>query len=91
MAGISSLGVGSGIDIRNIVDQLVAAEQKPVQTRLDRRETTLQAELSSYGVLKAALSEFKTAVSNLSDADAFRAARGTSGNPDAIEVIGDDQ
>ncbi|MEQ8861295.1 MAG: flagellar filament capping protein FliD [Pseudomonadales bacterium] len=88
MAGISSLGVGSGIDIRNIVDQLVAAERAPVQSRLDSKETTLQAELSSFGILKSALSAFSDAVSNLSEASAFRAARGTSGDPEAIEVAG---
>lgn len=91
MAGISSMGVGSGIDIRNIVDQLVAAERAPVQSRLDRKETRLQAEMSSYGTLKAALSEFQTAVGKLSDASTFRSAKGTSGNPEAIEVIGKDQ
>jgi flagellar hook-associated protein 2 len=91
MAGISSLGVGSGIDIRNIVDQLIAAERAPVQNRLDRKETTLQAEMSSYGTLKSALSEFQTAVGKLSDAGSFRSAKGVSGNPEAIEVIGNDQ
>jgi len=91
MQGVSSLGVGSGIDIRNIVDQLVAAERAPVQSRLDRRETTLQAELSSFGTLKSALSEFRTAVSGLADAGSFRDARGTSGNAEAIEVAGNDR
>lgn len=88
MAGISSLGVGSGIDIRSLVDQLVAAERAPVQTRLDRRETTLQAELSSFGLLKSALSDFSGAVKALSDASAFRSATATSDDADVVEVGG---
>ncbi len=91
MAGISSLGVGSGIDIRNIVDQLVAAERAPVETRLARRETTLQAELSSFGTLKSALSTFSDAVGKLTDASVFHRARATSADPEAIEVAGADE
>lgn len=88
MAGISSLGVGSGIDIRALVDQLVEAEQTPVKSRLDRRETTLQAELSSFGVLKSALSEFSAAVDSLSEASAFRSALTSSSNEEVIALEG---
>lgn len=88
MAGISSLGVGSGIDIRSLVDQLVAAEETPVKTRLDQRETTLQAELSSFGVLKSALSEFSSAVDALSDASAFRSASTSTSDEMLISVEG---
>lgn len=88
MAGISSLGVGSGIDIRSLVDQLVAAEQAPVKNRLDRQETTLQAKLSAFGTLKASMSALQTAIEKLADASSFRAAKGTSSNADAIAVAG---
>jgi flagellar hook-associated protein 2 len=86
MAGISSLGIGSGIDVKSLVDQLVAAERKPVQNRLDRKEARYQAELSAFGALKGALSEFQTKVESLSDADAFRVMTATSGNSDAVAV-----
>ncbi|HEX7036412.1 MAG TPA: flagellar filament capping protein FliD [Pseudomonadales bacterium] len=88
MAGISSLGVGSGIDIRSLVDQLVAAEEAPAKNRLDRQETTLQAKLSAFGTLKAAMSALQTVIEKLSSASSFRAAKGTSGNSEAIEVTG---
>lgn len=90
MAGISSMGVGSGIDIRNIVDQLLAAERAPTQKRLDRKEATYQAELSAFGSVKSSLAAFKTAVEKLTDASSFRAAKGISGNSEAIEVTGAD-
>ena len=43
MSTITALGVGSGLDIADIVRQLVAAERSPVQTRLDSQEKTLEA------------------------------------------------
>lgn len=86
MASISSLGIGSGLDIRNLVDQLVSAERQPVENRLDRRETRIQAELSAFGSLKSALGEFRSRADALSGADAFRSMRADSGNTDAVSV-----
>lgn len=86
MAGISSLGVGSGIDIRSLVDQLVAAERQPVQSRLDRREVQYQSQLSAFGALKSALSEFRTSADGLSDASDFRSMKASSGNADAVSI-----
>ncbi len=50
MAGITSTGLGSGLDIRGMVDGLVAAERQPQVFQLDRKETDLQAKLSSYPI-----------------------------------------
>jgi len=89
MSSISSLGVGSGIDVRGLVDQLVAAERQPVESRLNRKEARLEAELSAFGTLKSALSGFSDAVQGLSDADSFRNASASSSS-EAIEVAGSD-
>jgi flagellar hook-associated protein 2 len=86
MAGISSLGVGSGIDIRSLVDQLVAAERQPVASRLNRREAQYQAQLSAFGALKSALNEFRSSADGLSDASAFRVMEASSSNSDAVAV-----
>lgn len=86
MASISSLGIGSGLDIRNLVDQLVTAERQPVENRLDRRETRIQAELSAFGALKSALGEFRSRADALSGADAFRSMQANSGNSSAVSV-----
>lgn len=86
MAGISSLGIGSGIDIRSLVDQLVAAERQPVASRLDRREAQYQAQLSAFGALKSALNDFRTSAEGLSDASDFRVMQASSSNEDAITV-----
>lgn len=86
MAGMSSLGMGSGLDIRSIVDQLVAAERAPMQGRLDRKEVGLQSRLSAYGALKGALSKFRDTVGDLTDISTFQAMKATSSDEDAVAV-----
>ena len=68
---ISSPGIGSGIDIKNLVPDLVAAEREPKLNRLAQKEASLQAELSAVGLLKSALSEFQGKFSGLKDAATF--------------------
>ncbi|NVK30069.1 MAG: flagellar filament capping protein FliD [Gammaproteobacteria bacterium] len=70
---ISSLGAGSGIDTQSLVSQLVAAERAPTEQRLDTRETKLDAQISAYGTLKSALSEFQGILSPLGNRDTFDA------------------
>lgn len=68
---ISTLGAGSGLDLQNLVSQLVAAEGQPTTARLGRRETEYQANLSGLGQLSSALSQFRGAVAGLKDAASF--------------------
>lgn len=55
MAGLSSPGLGSGLDVNSIVTQLMALEQRPV-TALNTKEASYQAKLTAYGSLKGVLS-----------------------------------
>lgn len=82
MPAITSLGVGSGLDIGGLVDQLVAAEVQPASSRLDRREATLQAELSAFGTLKSALAGVQDQLKGLSTIGAARTT--SSSNTDLI-------
>ncbi len=72
MATISSAGVGSGLDVANLVDQLVAAEGDPVRTRLDRKEADLQEGLTSMASFRGVLTEFKSSLDNLRSAEQLR-------------------
>ncbi|MFV2059492.1 MAG: flagellar filament capping protein FliD, partial [Gammaproteobacteria bacterium] len=72
MATISSAGVGSGLDVRGLVDQLVAAEGNPVRTRLDRKEAALQQGLTSLASFRGALGEFKSSLENLRSSEQLR-------------------
>jgi len=84
MAGITSTGLGSGLDIRGIVDKLVAAERKPQVFQLDRKESDLQAKLSSYGVFKSALSDFRSSLAGLRQSSQFGVLQATSSNSDVL-------
>ncbi len=70
MASISSLGVGSGLDLSSILDSLTAA-QKATLTPISNQQSSFTAKLSAYGTLKSALTTFQTANTALSKADLF--------------------
>lgn len=70
MASISSLGVGSGLDLSSILDSLTAA-QKATLTPISNQQSSFTAKLSAYGTLKSALTTFQTANTALSKAELF--------------------
>ena len=43
---ITASGIGSGLDVKSLVDQLVAAERQPVATRLAAQEARATAQLT---------------------------------------------
>ncbi len=63
--GISSLGVGSGLDLEGLVSQLLEAERAPKAARLDAQDERIESEISSLGQIKSKLSDFKDAVDDL--------------------------
>ncbi|EOB2320728.1 flagellar cap protein FliD N-terminal domain-containing protein, partial [Escherichia coli] len=77
MASISSLGVGSGLDLSSILDSLTAA-QKATLTPISNQQSSFTAKLSAYGTLKSALTTFQTANTALSKADLFSATSSTT-------------
>jgi len=85
MAGISSLGIGSGVLSSDLVDQLVAAERKPVEDRLTLETQKNEALLSAYGKLRSAVTELRLPMRQLSAADNLTAYSATSSN-DSVEV-----
>lgn len=77
MASISSLGVGSGLDLSSILDSLTAA-QKATLTPISNQQSSFTAKLSAYGTLKSALTTFQTANTALSKAELFSATSSTT-------------
>ena len=87
MAGISSLGIGSGVLSSDLVDQLVAAERKPTETRLTRETQQTEALLSAYGKLRSAVTELRLPMRQLSAPDNLKAFSASSSNEDiAVSV-----
>ncbi len=90
MPTITSTNSGSGLDVRNLVDQLVAAEGGPVTSRLDRKEVTIQEGLTAIGTFKGALIDFQSSLSPLRNADAFKSINAISSNEDKFTVSAED-
>ena len=74
---ISSLGVGSGLDLSSIVSNLVSAEAVPTEDRLFRQEKDVTTELSAFGALRSSLSLFQGSLSNLQSSTVFDAKKFT--------------
>ena len=77
MASISSLGIGSGLDLASILDSLQASE-KAALTPISTQQSSYTAKLSAYGTLKSALTTFQTANTTLNNADLFSSTKTTS-------------
>lgn len=76
---MSSPGIGSGLDVKSIVSQLMTVEQQPL-TRLSQKEASYQTKLTAYGSLKGALGSFQSAMQSLSSASSFQTLTASSGN-----------
>lgn len=66
MASISSLGIGSGLDLNGLLDQLQEAERGKLEP-IERQLETQQTKISAYGQLQSAMSQFQTAAAALND------------------------
>ncbi|MBD9534362.1 flagellar filament capping protein FliD [Stenotrophomonas sp. STM01] len=62
MASSSLAAVGSGLDIPTLVAQLVAAERKPAETRINNQGTKATTQLSALGNIKNSLSSLQSAL-----------------------------
>lgn len=86
MAGISSLGVGSGLDLAGLVENLLSAERAPTENSLNRREARISSDLSGLGLMKGALSTFKGSLSGLDDAGSYATRSANNSNNSALGV-----
>ena len=79
MASVSSLGVGSNLDLSALLDKLNAAEQQKL-TPLTTQQTSYKAQLTAWGVVKSALQKVQTATDALAKADKIATTTVTSKN-----------
>ena len=73
MAAITSLGVGSGLDLGTLVSGLIEAERAPTENRLNLKQQNITTELSAFGLLRSSLSQFQTSLGGLKTSSAFNA------------------
>ena len=85
MATISSLGIGSGLDVNSIISQLVALEKQPLQL-LSTQATSINSKISAVGSIQSQYSSLATLATSLSDPTAWQAATATSSNTAAATI-----
>lgn len=64
MSTLTSLGIGSGLDVASIISQLMTIERRPL-TQLDTKESSVKSKISAFGSISSALSTLKDAATTL--------------------------
>lgn len=85
MATISSVGIGSGLDVNNIVSQLVALEKQPLKT-LELKATNKQAQISAFGEIQSQFAALTDVATRLKSASAWAARNASSSNSSAATI-----
>lgn len=86
MQGINVPGVGSGLDVKKLVNQLVEAEGAPVKSRLNRKEAEIQSDISALGKFRSAIADFKSSLKGLRQPQDLQRVMAQSSNEEAVEV-----
>lgn len=77
---LSAPGIGSGLDIKGIVSQLVALEKRPLE-QIQAKTTGLQTQVSAFGQLRSQLSNLQDQLARLASPTTWNALAATSSSP----------
>jgi len=84
---ISNLGIGSGIDLASLLDQLTQSEQIPL-TAITQQQQSYQTKLSAYGQLQSMLGAFQASANQLSNPSFFQATTASSSSTSVLSATG---
>lgn len=84
--GISSAGIGSGLDVNSLVSQLLQLERQPLNS-MSTKKQTFNDQLSAFGKVKSDLDAFKTAVGGLKLDMDFSASKATSSDTSLLAAV----
>jgi flagellar hook-associated protein 2 len=70
---ISTLGAGSGVDVKSLANSLVDAEKAPRKAAIEAKIKKTEGGVSGFAAIKFVLNDLKTAFSNIKDQSAFNA------------------
>jgi flagellar hook-associated protein 2 len=76
MATVSSLGIGSGIDVSSLISGLMSVERAPL-TEISTKESKTQSQISALGKIKSALSSLATAATKFTSTGSVTAYSAT--------------
>jgi flagellar hook-associated protein 2 len=82
---LSSLGIGSGLDVNSIVSKLVDLEKQPLQT-LTVKASNIQSQISAFGQVQSQLSALTDVATRISDPTTWGARTASSSNSSAATI-----
>jgi flagellar hook-associated protein 2 len=83
MPDLTFTGIGSGLQVSEIVNAIVGAETAPFVSRSNKQQGDITTDISAIGALKSALESVTNSISNLADADKYQ-LRKASGSDDFV-------
>lgn len=85
MAGITFPGLGSGLQVAEIVGAIVGAEKTPFESRMNQKAAIISADISAVGSLRSALEKVQESIADLANVDKYQ-QRSTAGGDDFISL-----
>jgi flagellar hook-associated protein 2 len=85
MPDLTFTGIGSGLQVSEIVNAIVGAETAPYVSRFNKQQSVITTDISAIGALKSALESVTDSIESLSDADNYQ-QRKTSGADSFINL-----
>ncbi|MFU2317654.1 flagellar filament capping protein FliD [Rahnella sp. PCH160] len=85
MATVSSLGIGSGLDLTTLLTNLTTAEKARLMP-ISNAQSSYSAKLTAYGTMQSALQTFADAATALSSTNTYGATTATSNNTAAFSA-----
>lgn len=82
---ISSVGIGSGLDVESIVTQMIALEKQPIKT-LEAKATVIESKISTYGEIKSLTDDLNAAVRDLTLDRTWNTVKINSSNSSAVNA-----
>lgn len=86
MAQINSAGIGSGLNVASLIEQIIASERLPAEKRFNSRESILGGQISALGRFRSAMDEVRSAAQGLSATGSLSGRRATSGAEDLFSA-----
>ncbi|WP_043417891.1 flagellar filament capping protein FliD [Cupriavidus basilensis] len=87
-SSISSLGVGSGLDLSTLLTNLQTGEEAKL-TPITEQQTAATTKLSAYGTLQGAVAAFQTAAAALGMSSLYNSTSTTSSNTSVLTTAAD--
>ncbi|PHR81484.1 MAG: flagellar hook protein FliD [Colwellia sp.] len=85
MPDLTFTGIGSGLQVSDIVNAIVGAEKAPFVSRSNKQQGEITTDISAIGALKSALEKVTNSISNLAEADKYQ-LRKVSGSDDFVSL-----